>query len=392
MPDQSDRTAEPPDERLPAAEEIGPAAPSDRGLLDDETSADLDRGASDLDQAASRLDQMGAGEGRSGSELDQTGADSDQAASNRDQATSDREIAEHPSDASRRLAHDVSRAERATATLKRGRTTERRGRTTERRARTAADRLEYAARRDETARIRDLAAAARDRAAEARDREGSLLEAASGPVDLARVARDAARSSRANAAVERVRAAGDRERAAHDREQASDDLKQAESEIRDAHIDELTGAYVRGVGTLALQREIDRARHADEKLVLAFVDVDGLKRVNDRSGHAAGDALLRGVTDAIRSKLRSYEPIVRVGGDEFICALSGIDLEIGQRRFAEIAEELRARQGTSISVGFTTLRRGDVLDDLKQRGDVALYEAKRDRLEDLADERPAGPT
>ncbi|HYM55505.1 MAG TPA: GGDEF domain-containing protein, partial [Solirubrobacteraceae bacterium] len=169
--------------------------------------------------------------------------------------------------------------------------------------------------------------------------------------------------------------------APHDREQASHDLKQAEAEIQQAHIDELTGCYVRGIGTMALQREIDRARHSDERLVLAFVDVDELKLVNDTFGHAAGDAILSDVANAIRAKLRSYDPIVRVGGDEFICALSGIDVEMGQRRFAEIREVLRADKDTSISVGFAALQRGDTLADLTARGDEALYRAKRERLQ-----------
>jgi len=164
------------------------------------------------------------------------------------------------------------------------------------------------------------------------------------------------------------------------------DLAEAEAEIEHSHLDELTGAYMLGAGTTALQKEIDRARHSDERLVLAFVDVDEFKATNDRLGHAAGDAVLRDVVDTIRAKLRSYDPVVRVGGDEFICALSGIDLEMGHRRFAEIGEVLLAKDNISLSVGLAALQRGETLAELSARGDAALFEVKHDHREVRAQE------
>ncbi len=129
-----------------------------------------------------------------------------------------------------------------------------------------------------------------------------------------------------------------------------------------------------------LEREIGRARRGSGRLVLAYVDVDGLKQVNDGRGHAAGDALLRAVVGAIQARLRSYDAIVRVGGDEFVCALGEtVPAEAG-RRFAEIGAALGAeRPEASISVGFAALRPGDTLGELTRRGDAALYAAKRYR-------------
>ena len=69
--------------------------------------------------------------------------------------------------------------------------------------------------------------------------------------------------------------------------------------LEQAHLDDLTGLYRREMGTLALTNEIDRARRGDGRFVVAFVDVDGLKRVNDRDGHAAGDHVLRTLAAAI---------------------------------------------------------------------------------------------
>ncbi len=62
---------------------------------------------------------------------------------------------------------------------------------------------------------------------------------------------------------------------------------------------------MRGLGMLALRREINRARNGNGKRVLAFVDVNGLELVNDRSGHAAGDLMLREAVMAPQTHLRS---------------------------------------------------------------------------------------
>lgn len=111
--------------------------------------------------------------------------------------------------------------------------------------------------------------------------------------------------------------------------------------------------------------------------MLAFVDVDGLKEVNDRQGHAVGDALLQAVTATIRSRLRTYDPIVRFGGDEFVCALLDTDLGQAEQRFDDIRRELgKTHASDSISVGLAALRPGDSLEELMARGDQALYGAK----------------
>jgi GGDEF domain-containing protein len=72
--------------------------------------------------------------------------------------------------------------------------------------------------------------------------------------------------------------------------------------------------------------------------------------------------------------------LVRVGGDEFVCALGACTRAIAESRFEKISATLRATQPHgSISVGFAELRPGDTLKELTQRGDAALYEAKRGR-------------
>ncbi len=123
--------------------------------------------------------------------------------------------------------------------------------------------------------------------------------------------------------------------------------------------------------------ELDRARRNHDRLVLAFIDVDELKLVNDRDGHRAGDALLQAVVATMRAMLRSFDPVVRYGGDEFVCVLAGTDTAEATARFAEIKSALaREHDEAGISVGVVELQDGETLDELITRGDAALYAAK----------------
>jgi diguanylate cyclase (GGDEF)-like protein len=348
------------DNGRPAANEASGEVEGKASLEGDQSASDLDQTASDADQSASDSDQRAA-------ELDQTQAETDQLASDRDQAAADRDFAAGVgTGAISEHEHESSRVDREKGALERGA-----GATL--RAQASFDRASVAARRDATARMRDLTAQARDEAADARDRAAAELERALSGDTAAEATRERAAADRARAAADRADAAADRERAARDREQALADL-------HDAHLDDLTGVQRRGVGSAALQREIDRAQRSDGRLVMAFVDVDGLKSVNDREGHAAGDALLRAVAAAIRSNLRSYDPIVRFGGDEFVCALSESDLDAARRRFERISQILADNaQSGSISFGLAPLRPDDSLEELIARADAALQVVKSHR-------------
>ena len=181
---------------------------------------------------------------------------------------------------------------------------------------------------------------------------------------------------RAQAGADRARAAADRARAAADRANAARERDRLEAELRSAHLDELTGAYRREMGRMALSHEIDRARRSDGRFIVAFVDVDRLKTVNDREGHAAGDRVLQTVVREIRSRLRSFDPIIRYGGDEFVCGLGGTDLEEAKRRFNLIGEAIEADARVGISVGLAALAVGDTADQLTERADAAMLEIK----------------
>jgi len=338
-------------------------------IADEQTIAELDQTSSDADETNSESDQTSSEQDQSASDQDGLQAAADQRTSDRDQLAADRERATQP-DFDSHDAYDASRADRIAATVERVETAKAR-------ARTAEDRSESAVARDETAHLRDLGAEARDRAAAQRDLIAARLDRDGAPLTSAQAARQHAAEVRARAAAERARSAADRESAAADRAAAARDRKLAEEELKQAQLDPLTGAYGRKLGMVALAREINRARHGTGRLVLAFTDVDKLKQLNDSQGHAAGDALLREVVAAMQAHLRSYDPVVRVGGDEFVCALGDCTLQDARRRFHEIQSTMRqTRPAASISVGFAPLRSSDTLEQLIAAADAALYEVK----------------
>ena len=338
----------------PGVEARNAAARAQDALRADQTSADLDQTAADADQTFSDADHTT-------SESDQASADRDQRASDRDQATADRaHDAGSDLSAEDEQAFDESREDRLAASF---------------------ERLVHRIRRAGTARERDITAAERDRVSRARDEIGRSRDLQS--TDWTRPASEAETSLMkqleelgAEAAADRARAAADRERAARERADAARERARLEAELRSAHLDELTGAYRREMGRLALSHEIARARRADGRFVLAFVDVDRLKTVNDREGHAAGDRVLQTVVRAIRTRLRSFDPIVRYGGDEFVCGLTGTDLAEAGRRFDSIGVAIEEDAHVGISVGLAALAEGDTADQLTERADAAMLEVK----------------
>jgi len=318
------------------------------------------------DQKLSDRDQMLAAADQTGSDSDQTAAGREQAAADSDQAASDRDLG-HGGDPE---VHTSSR--------------EVRDRSAQQRLYSAQGRVESADSRDQIARARDLTALARDQAAELRDRE-LATRAASGD-DLEEIVRQAAEDrrsaarDRAEAADSRARAVADRAQAARDREQATRSVLQAQADrdellhqLAIAETDGLTGTRARATGLEHVDNEIARARRTMAPLVVAYIDVVGLKAVNDADGHAAGDALLQRAVDGIRGHLRSYDLIVRIGGDEFLCVMSGATIEDAEHRFNIIQTALAAdSKPCEIKVGFAELEAEDSSTELIRRADAEL--------------------
>jgi diguanylate cyclase (GGDEF)-like protein len=327
----------------------------------DQTFADTDQTSADTDQTAA--------------DSDQTASDDDQAAANDDQAASD-SLLRHGGDAA---AHDASRDVR--------------DRTTAQRRHTSQGRAEAADARDATAAARDLAAAARDEAAARWDLElASRAEVGKQPegpvkaillraVDSRRAAaadRAAAAEGRARAAADRRQAARDRAQAARDRAQAAQDRIELAHQLAIAETDELTGARARAAGLAELEHEVDRAHRTTDQLVVGYVDIVGLKSVNDADGHGAGDELLRRAVRAIRAHVRTYDLIVRLGGDEFLCVLSEMSVLTASQRFEAIKAALAEEPGApQIRVGIAALRPEDTAGELVKRADSELPAGSR---------------
>jgi diguanylate cyclase (GGDEF)-like protein len=342
-----------------------------------QTLADRDQTLSDTDQTLSDTDQKASDTDQTLSDSDQSSSDADQDAADVDQAASERDL----SPGAARSVHD--------------RTREVRNRSSRQRSRVARERVDTAGARDAIAHARDLAAAARDEAAARRDRElaardaswASNGHAATGAEVVLRAAeyRRIAAADRVSALEARARAAADRDQAARDREQAAQDRQQAQAE-RDALLerlviaetDQLTGARARLAGLADLDHEIDRARRTTGLLVVAYVDVVGLKSINDSQGHAAGDALLARAVHEIHDRLRSYDLIVRLGGDEFLCALSGVKVKSARERFRAIEAALASDPDPcKIKVGFAALSANDTAAALIKRADPKVPKETR---------------
>ena len=222
--------------------------------------------------------------------------------------------------------------------------------------------------RDYHARLRDLTATARDEAAEARDRwaeerTAALMKEEGASAEAIRVFERSTGVARALATADRARAAADRELAARDREQAALDRRHARIDLRQARFDDLTGAYSRDWGQIALRNEIERARRSGEPLVLAFLAI-------------RDDAPLPEVMSAVASRLRPYDPIVRMSEREFVCGLSGASLEPAERRMNEIQATLSDSDvGRAISVGLAELGPDEAFEQIAERGAAELARA-----------------
>ena len=316
---------------------------------------EIDSAASAADQTASDTDQTLSDADQTASERDDDDSSSDQAASDLDQASADRQ-------------HDAGTAAPDEAEYEASRTA---------RENRTIGRLASHTHRSTTAKVRAATADARDAASDERDDVTTRREARAKSAEQAIVASNA--SALEKFARLRAQAAADRRRAAEDRARAAVERARLEAEIHTAHLDELTGAYRREMGTLALRHEIDRARRAKHGFVLAFVDVDGLKQVNDTEGHAGGDEVLKSLVWHMRTNLRSFDPVMRFGGDEFIAGLGGVTVEEVARRFLTIDRSVRDAVGVGISVGIAELRPEETLESLQERADTALLRAKADR-------------
>ena len=160
--------------------------------------------------------------------------------------------------------------------------------------------------------------------------------------------------------------------------------RQADQLVDLSNTDPLTGLRNARLLQARLEHEFSRHLRYREPLSLLLVDLDGLKQINDRQGHAGGDVALRRVADAIRRGSRATDLAARWGGDEFALLAPHTDVtaaaQLGERIRSAVIEGGENEDGASVSVGVATLDQASSLAvpfALVAAADQALYEAKR---------------
>jgi diguanylate cyclase (GGDEF)-like protein len=150
-----------------------------------------------------------------------------------------------------------------------------------------------------------------------------------------------------------------------------------------AQFDPLTGLANRRLFFGMARQEIERARRTLRPFSVAYFDLDNFKQVNDRSGHAAGDKLLRRVAQVLAGQTRALDTAARLGGDEFALLLpetdaTGANACLFKLREAFDREIEREGWPVTLSIGAVTFRQAprDV-DTLIQRADALMYQVKR---------------
>ncbi|MFJ7110005.1 GGDEF domain-containing protein [Pseudomonas sp. NPDC098740] len=174
------------------------------------------------------------------------------------------------------------------------------------------------------------------------------------------------------------------ERVAHMEQEALGYREHLEEQRQKALIDPLTGLPNRAAWSERLDHEINQWQQHGNTLLLAMLDLDHFKRINDNYGHLAGDKVLKIIASVLRKRLRGTDFIARFGGEEFVLLMPDTVPTAG----AKLLEKLRASieacpfhfKGEpvtiTISMGLTAFKPGEHSDLVLKRADQALYRAK----------------
>ncbi|OLU23769.1 diguanylate cyclase domain-containing protein [Pseudomonas sp. PA27(2017)] len=164
------------------------------------------------------------------------------------------------------------------------------------------------------------------------------------------------------------------------------------SVVRDLHqqleslviTDALTGLLNRRGFLQELQAAISRHQRTGQEAALLYLDLDGFKRINDNLGHERGDQVLRQVSGQLKSCLRPYDRLARIGGDEFTVILDSLGspgeaASVAQKLVQQVADQAGEGDlsGLGVSIGIACLPAdGSTVEDLLRAADTAMYAAK----------------
>jgi diguanylate cyclase (GGDEF)-like protein len=152
-----------------------------------------------------------------------------------------------------------------------------------------------------------------------------------------------------------------------------------------AYTDELTGLYTRRKGLALIREQVDQIAAVKDSMLIAFIDIDNLKMINDTFGHIEGDVILRAAAAIIRDSLARTDIICRYGGDEFLAALPGACMKdmqgIKDRLQSAIASYNKhslKNYELNISIGFSecNVKNCRNIEELIQEADDEMYAGK----------------
>ncbi|WP_095194483.1 GGDEF domain-containing protein [Pseudomonas sp. Irchel 3A7] len=182
------------------------------------------------------------------------------------------------------------------------------------------------------------------------------------------------------------------ERVAHMEQEALGFREHLEEQRQKALIDPLTGLPNRAAWSERLDHEISQWQQHGNTLMLAMLDLDHFKRINDSYGHLAGDKVLKIIATVLRKRLRGTDFIARFGGEEFVLLLPSTVPAAGMKLLEHLRASIEAcpfhfkgeRVTITISMGLTAFKPDEHSDLALKRADQALYRAKnagRNRVE-----------
>lgn len=164
-------------------------------------------------------------------------------------------------------------------------------------------------------------------------------------------------------------------------------LKKAQYDLEKlAHFDALTGLPNRILLSDRLNQMISLSHRTEQLVAVAYLDLDGFKQINDSHGHAMGDRVLQQLSDLMKQSLREEDTLARIGGDEFVAVLGGLnqlqDCEPVLKRLLTAASTVLQLDGQnfriSASIGVTIYPLDDAEpDQLMRHADQAMYLAKQ---------------
>ncbi|MEA2021588.1 MAG: PAS domain S-box protein [Candidatus Caldatribacteriota bacterium] len=167
------------------------------------------------------------------------------------------------------------------------------------------------------------------------------------------------------------------------------DIKRMEEELKKlAHYDPLTGTYNRSYGLELLQRQVKIARRNKNSFLLAYADLDNLKRINDEFGHDEGDKAIIKIANLFQSTLREVDIVIRMGGDEFLLifpdnSLKEVSLIINrlQNNLSKLNKSIKKNYQIKFSMGFSEYLpdKPKTLDELIAIADRRMYEEKKNK-------------